>query len=673
MKVSIITPVWNKWEEVTRPFIEGLFSCTGDIELIIINNGSSDATKSELKKIKDSRLKVINLAKNIGFGAANNLGYAKATGGIVVFVNNDVIFHEKDWVKILCDVLMENKQSLVGMQLVQGNLYTKFRGAAQNYLNGWCVAGRKETFDYIIERDETREFGEIFDEGFGLAYFEDVELSVIAEANGISLIECNDLKIEHLGSKTSIGQVDIDSLTKRAQSYYLSKLTIIRKQRTNRKRFVFYAHGVPYPFIDPDYEGKGVGGAEGSLILLARELARLGHDVEIYNKTQTTGMFGGVWYRNINEINLRQYCDYFILFRSFSPVLHHVRANVKVFWSCDQYTDMYGTWNTQIFPYIDGVIAISEYHKKYLLDHYTCTKEQVTVLDLGVNGSDYINTPQKISGRAIFCSVPQRGLYDLLRVAPTLKALIPDFSLTITSDYRLWGLDVPDNDVYRFAASSMPYVQFLGKIERKKLVEEQLSAEVMAYPCVYDECFCISAMECIAAGAVPVTYDRAALHTTVGESGYLLSSSGSDEAFVQAIVNAFLSPRTSQVRRSGRERSKKFYWSNLVTTWLSYFDQLEQKRRIYMVTCDTCGKQYLNSFLLNKHVGKVHADLPDNPPDTVVTIEDMPTETVLRFKAPIEVCINGRKFVGSEVTVPYEYVDAVVEQARLGYGNDIVI
>src|SRR5207244_6817836 len=56
----------------------------------------------------------------------------------------------------------------------------------------------------------------------------------------------------------------------------------------------------------------------------------------------------------------------------------------------------------------------------------------------------------------------------------------------------------------------------------------QLEAELMLYPCIFEEMFCISALECMAAGAVPVTTSTGALPTTVGACGILIDLNKKD-------------------------------------------------------------------------------------------------------------------------------------------------
>ena len=61
----------------------------------------------------------------------------------------------------------------------------------------------------------------------------------------------------------------------------------------------------------------------------------------------------------------------------------------------------------------------------------------------------YPNTVEKRSNSLIFTSVPDRGLKYMRQAWNVIKEQVPDATLTITSDYRLWGLPEPRNDQFR--------------------------------------------------------------------------------------------------------------------------------------------------------------------------------------------------------------------------------
>lgn len=94
--VSVIIPAWNLWE-VTRPCLESLRAHTPGnvIEVIVVDNGSEDATANELAPLGDAlfgpRFRSVRLDTNRGFAPACNLGAAEAQGRHLFFLNNDTV------------------------------------------------------------------------------------------------------------------------------------------------------------------------------------------------------------------------------------------------------------------------------------------------------------------------------------------------------------------------------------------------------------------------------------------------------------------------------------------------------------------------------------------------------------------------------------------------------
>ena len=93
IKVSIITPVYNTENFLDRYFESMINQTLNDIEIIVIDDGSTDNSLAILKEYasKDSRIKVL-AQENSKQGAARNKGLDIAQGEFVTFVDSD------DWV-----------------------------------------------------------------------------------------------------------------------------------------------------------------------------------------------------------------------------------------------------------------------------------------------------------------------------------------------------------------------------------------------------------------------------------------------------------------------------------------------------------------------------------------------------------------------------------------------
>ena len=91
-KVSIIIPVYNVEQYLENCLKSIIHQTLQDIEIICVNDGSTDNSLSILNKLSqyDNRIKIIN-QRNAGAGAARNKGISVANGEYIGFVDSDDI------------------------------------------------------------------------------------------------------------------------------------------------------------------------------------------------------------------------------------------------------------------------------------------------------------------------------------------------------------------------------------------------------------------------------------------------------------------------------------------------------------------------------------------------------------------------------------------------------
>ncbi len=97
IKISIIIPVFN-CEKTIEKSIQSIQKQTmKEIEIICINDGSSDRSEEVIRKLQseDKRI-ILYTQKNQGAGLARNLGIAHATGEFVAFLDADDYYLEAD-------------------------------------------------------------------------------------------------------------------------------------------------------------------------------------------------------------------------------------------------------------------------------------------------------------------------------------------------------------------------------------------------------------------------------------------------------------------------------------------------------------------------------------------------------------------------------------------------
>lgn len=118
---SIVIPTRDR-AELIGPCIEGVLNRTDypTFEVLIIDNGTSapDAL-SVLEKAKhDSRVKVFRDDRPFNYSLLMNEAAAKASGEILVFLNNDTDVTHSDWLAELISLAIRPEVGLVGAELV---------------------------------------------------------------------------------------------------------------------------------------------------------------------------------------------------------------------------------------------------------------------------------------------------------------------------------------------------------------------------------------------------------------------------------------------------------------------------------------------------------------------------------------------------------------------------
>ena len=77
---SVLLPVYNAAEHIAHALQDLCRQTFRDFEIIVVNDGSSDATGEVVRGFNDSRIRLITLPKNYGLVGALNAGLAEAQG-----------------------------------------------------------------------------------------------------------------------------------------------------------------------------------------------------------------------------------------------------------------------------------------------------------------------------------------------------------------------------------------------------------------------------------------------------------------------------------------------------------------------------------------------------------------------------------------------------------------
>lgn len=104
-KISVIVPVYNGQDTIERCISSIVSQNYRELEIIIINDGSTDDTCCILEDLvrKDNRIKVKTI-ENSGVSHARNVALDMMTGDFVTFVDADDYIHERMYAELISQI-----------------------------------------------------------------------------------------------------------------------------------------------------------------------------------------------------------------------------------------------------------------------------------------------------------------------------------------------------------------------------------------------------------------------------------------------------------------------------------------------------------------------------------------------------------------------------------------
>lgn len=344
MKTSIVILTYNQLS-VTKQCIESIFKNTNinDIELIIVDNGSTDGTVEYLKN--QNNITTIFNVVNLGFAAGCNQGLKISTGDAVLFLNNDTVV-TKNWLQPMINLLFSNEK--IGMVGCVSNYVSGAQQVPVSYndLSGledfavkYCeehAGEHKQVFRLVgfclmIKKSLLDEIGG-FDERFKYGSFEDDDLCLRALLQGYSLHIAYDSFIHHIGHSTFKANDDIDINALYRENYQ----RFIHKWNTNIAYYTHPRYDIVrlVPETDRIILDVGCGFGATGLELMNRQNCEI-YGIEQYSLAATVAEN---IYSKINKLDMDQcdlpyeenYFDSIIL----ADVLEHLKDPWKIINNC---------------------------------------------------------------------------------------------------------------------------------------------------------------------------------------------------------------------------------------------------------------------------------------------------------------------------------------------------
>jgi glycosyltransferase involved in cell wall biosynthesis len=306
---------------------------------------------------------------------------------------------------------------------------------------------------------------------------------------------------------------------------------------------------------------RGLTGSEVACVAYAQELAKRGHHVTFFCPQEghdefapqpRLGLSIDAWGDEVVETDhldhfARRAGEFDAVLSWCEPDLLRV-ADPKSVRLCNQQLNDFAYCRAGYDDAVDVWTSPSKTHRAYLQTLGGSDPNKWLVLPNGCYADEYGG--EKVPGRCVYTSSPDRGLHLVLQEWPNIRRRVPGATLKIfyfalqrwLDAARPQANDPPNIDVRvlehrkraRYVEMALSRlvgrggVEVVGGVSRAKLAAELSQAEVLTYPCstlAWTEGFSCATLEGCASGALPVISTCDALGEIYGASGaYLVSA-----------------------------------------------------------------------------------------------------------------------------------------------------
>jgi glycosyltransferase involved in cell wall biosynthesis len=344
------------------------------------------------------------------------------------------------------------------------------------------------------------------------------------------------------------------------------------------------------PPWDPESIYTGLPGSEESVVYASGSLAKMGYKVDVYMDPPE----GSIW--SLPESNPRWFpidlwyskdylasYDLVMMWRDIFAEKGKLRGKKVFYWPHDLPYQNFKDYTLEF----DGICWLTESTKNFYEQLVSPNTIPYTICGNGYNPSQFEletsmvkkKNPYKLG----YFSNYARGLSILLHLWPSIKAAYPKATLDIYYGRETWGT-LPKNQMdqllFRIKSLEAFGVTEKGKVGHVALAEAMKDISIWAYPCIYKETFCITAIKAQAAGCIPVTTSLAALCETVAPFAPqvpIILNQNDIEDYKNCLFETLSRVESKEVETERMQYisfAKQFTWDNCVKKWVDLYFSL---------------------------------------------------------------------------------------------------
>jgi len=597
--VDVIIPSYKN-AQYLQLTINSLRQNSPEARIIVVNSGDDPETYTYLQAQQDIAL--IHSPSRLSFSQAVNKGLQAAKGDAVI-LNNDVICG-KNWLQPLkdspfdltnpfsnCDQgWIHNKPIIVDGVSLKPNMFL-------GEVNPQAIMNTESPYRELIARDQPQQSWVAFyatyikkeviekvgilDETF-INGGEDFDFCRRAVKQGFTCGHVFSSFIFHFGGKTRKISEDENRQQHHEEDAYNNNFMKFKDRTT----VAIYTGQAWENWTINSINTTGIGGSETCAAMLAKKFAEKGYRSILFGHCEgAEGRYDNVeyiHYTKFDKFKDANYIDYFISSRKVSPLLHRIPNGKNYVWSHDIFIPEAINRGLPL-DNINKYICLSPWHVDFFSKHHSVPTDQIYIQGNGLDLSRYDrrHSIEKDPYRLIYSSSPDRGLLTLLQMFTGWKQEFSQLNLHIFYGFDNWKKAIkhrntPDEvRTLEMIESLMeqPGVTYHGRISQARLAEEQMKTSLWVYPTTFTETYCITATECMLAGAVPICTTVAALATTVPDDCGVKVAQPWDCS--DATLDLLRNPEKQEAYRKRGEAYvlNTVGWEKTVNNWIEMFEK----------------------------------------------------------------------------------------------------
>jgi len=336
---------------------------------------------------------------------------------------------------------------------------------------------------------------------------------------------------------------------------------------------IAFMAGAGAPFHGKSLEERPLGGTETAVIRLAQALDALGHRVfvctNIKNPPATKPLYIPTTAAgDIGEV------DVLIVVRELFPLFAPIPRKLAFFWTGDSFDQLQhlGLGDRRVIERLGAFLAVSNWQADRVCAVSGFPRSKTWILRNGIDPRLFEGEEVRRPKRLIYSSTPFRGLALLPGIFTEIQKIHPDAELHIFSGMKVYeganaqgeAIEATFKPTYE-ALANMPGVTVHGNVKQNELARHLMRSKILAYPNIFDETSCITAIEAMAAGCGIVTSRRGALPETIGDAGLFVEGDPFSlpylSQFVRYICNLLSDDRAwNDLSQRGLARAQRYSW-----------------------------------------------------------------------------------------------------------------